>query len=175
MAKTNIKMSEKPTLFSSKIMTEFSDISNRKQFAIDDCQTMITWYDKEKKNPRILFYSFQIIAIVFSAMTPIFILWDQLPKAVQALPAALVSIAVALNAVFKWRENWALRAHTAEALKRELMKYRARASHKYSQSLSEQEALDNFVDAIDTLTMNEVTEWKKIQTQISETQKGLNK
>ena len=168
-------MNEKQLYSTSKIMTEVSDISNRKQVAIDDCQTMIDWYDREKKNPRILFYSFQIIAVVFSAMTPIFILWDALPKAIQALPAALVSIAVALNAVFKWRENWALRAYTAEALKRELMKYRARASQKYNQNLNEQEALDNFVDTINTLTMNEVTEWKNIQTQISETQKGLNK
>jgi hypothetical protein len=77
--------------------------------------------------------------------------------------------------VFKWRENWALRAHTAEALKRELMKYRTRTSQKYNHTIDEQQALDNFVDTIDTLTMNEVTEWRNTQTQISETQKGLNK
>lgn len=156
-------------------LNDTSSINERKQIAIDDCQTMIAWYDRKKRIPRNLFYVFQVSAIVLSAITPILILWSELPKAIQALPAALVSIAVGLNAVFKWRETWALRAHTAEALKRELMKYRARASQKYNQNFSEQEALDNFVDTIDTLTMNEVTEWKNIQIQVSETQKGLNK
>lgn len=151
------------------------DISDRNQFAIDDCQSMIDWYDKKKRIPRNLFYVFQISAIVFSAITPILILWGELPKVIQALPAALVSIAVGLNAVFKWRENWALRAHTAESLKRELMKFSARASQKYNLNLSEQEVLDNFVDTIDVLTMSEVTEWKNTQIQMSEAQKGLNK
>ena len=131
--------------------SENSDIENRKQVAIDDCQKMIAWYDRKKRIPRNLFYIFQVSAIVLSALTPILILWSELPKAVQALPAALVSIAVGLNAIFKWRENWVLRSYTAESLKRELMKYRARASEKYNTKLNHQQALDNFVDAIDTL------------------------
>ena len=51
--------------------------------------------------------------------------------------------------------------------KRELMKYKARASKKYNQNLNEQEALDNFVDTIDVLTMNEVSEWKELQVQVA--------
>ena len=102
------------------------------------------------------------------------ILIEDTPKFIQALPAALVSIAVGMIAVFKWRENWALRAFTAEALKRELMKFQSRSSKKYHSTLDDQEALDNFVEVIDVLTMNEVSEWKNIQFQSSKTQKKLN-
>lgn len=64
--------------------------------------------------------------------------------------------------------------HTTEALKIELMKYKAHASKKYNQNLDEQEALDNFVDTIDSLTMNEVSEWRNSQIQTSDSQKSIN-
>ena len=147
------------------------DFRERNQVALDDCNRMIAWYDRKKRIPRNLFYVFQVGAIVLSAIIPILILWDELPKAIQALPAALVSIAVGLNAVFKWRDNWATRAHTAEALKRELMKFQSRTSARYSLSLNAQQALENFVESIDSLTMNEVSEWKNMQIQAAETSK----
>lgn len=154
-------------------MDAISNINERKQVAIDDCKKMISWYDRKKRISRRLFYLFQVSAIVLSALTPIFILWSELPKAIQALPAALVSISVGLSAIFKWRENWAIRAYTSEALKRELMKYQARASKKYNETLSEQEVLDTFVETIDTLTMSEVSEWKDMQFQATKGQKSL--
>jgi hypothetical protein len=141
------------------------DITSRRNVAIDDCQLMINWYEKNKRIPRRFYYTSQTSIIVLTALTPVLILWTDLPKPFQALPAALASIAAGLSAVFRWRENWVLRAHTSEALKRELVKFKARASENYSAALDQQKALDNFVNRIENLSMNEVSEWRVLQLQ----------
>ena len=141
------------------------DLDQRRQLALDDCQVMITWYEKNKRTVRTLFYISQVCIIVLSALTPILILWSDLPKPVQALPAAIASICAALNAVFRWRENWVLRAHTSEALKRELLKFKTRTSEEYRADLDDQQALANFVARVESLTMSELSEWRGLQTQ----------
>ncbi|MDQ3743965.1 MAG: DUF4231 domain-containing protein [Acidobacteriota bacterium] len=141
------------------------DVRARRQLAVEDCQKMIDWYEKNKRIPRRLYYTSQTATIVFSALTPVLILWTEMPKALQALPAALASIAAALAAVYRWRENWVLRAHTSEALKRELVKFRARASEHYRAGLDDQTALDNFVSRVESLAMGEVSEWRLLQLQ----------
>jgi hypothetical protein len=142
-----------------------NDIKMRQKVALDDCQTMIAWYDKNKRTARTFFYVSQICTIVLSALTPVLILWSEVPKPLQALPAAIASIAAALNAVFRWRENWVLRAHASEALRRELVKYKARVSEKYQADLADQTALNNFVTCIESLSMNELSEWRVLQLQ----------
>jgi hypothetical protein len=92
-------------------------------------------------------------------------LWSDVPKALQALPAAFASVAASLNAVFRWRENWSLRSHTCEALKRELLKFRSRASEEYDAGLDDQKALSNFVKRVEQLSMNELSEWRALQSQ----------
>jgi len=145
------------------------DFSERKQIAIDDCQGLVEWYERNKRTPRILFYLSQVSTIVLGALTPVLILWSEVPKPVQALPAALASVAASLNAVFRWRENWAVRAYTSEALKRELVKFKSRATEEYYASLDDQKALSNFVNRIEQLSMNEVSEWRNLQPQDQKT------
>jgi hypothetical protein len=142
-----------------------SDVEGRRALVVDDCQKMIDWYEKNKRVPRRLYYVSQTATIVLSAVTPVLILWEELPKAVQALPAAVAGIAAGLNAVYRWRENWVLRAHTSELMKRELVKFRARASEHYRADLGEQEAIDNFVGRIESITMGELSEWRVLQLQ----------
>jgi hypothetical protein len=141
------------------------DLDQRRQLALDDCQLMITWYDKNKRTVRTLFYISQVCIIVLSALTPVLILWSNLPKPLQALPAAVASVCAALNAVFRWRENWVLRAHASEALKRELLKFKTRTSEEYRADLDDQQALANFVARVESLSMNELSEWRVLQMQ----------
>jgi hypothetical protein len=141
------------------------DFIKRRQIAVNDCHAMIAWYDRNKRIPRNLLYASQVSTIVLGALTPVLILWSDLPKPVQALPAALASIAASLNAVFRWRENWTLRAHTSEALKRELVKFQSRASEEYDANLDDQRALTNFVNRTERLSMDEVSEWRILQLQ----------
>ena len=53
-------------------MNTNESFESRKQVAIEDCKNMIDWYDRKKRTPRKLFNTFQVSAIVLSALTPIF-------------------------------------------------------------------------------------------------------
>jgi hypothetical protein len=142
-----------------------ADIETRRQTALADCQTMIDWFNRNKRRARNFFYISQVCTIVLSALTPVLILWSDIPKAAQALPAAIASIAAALNAVFRWREHWVIRAHASEALKLEMLKFKTRTSEEYMAGLDDQKALSNFVTRIESLSMNEVSEWRALQLQ----------
>ncbi len=52
------------------------------------------------------------------------ILWSDLPKAVQALPAALAAVAAGLVGIVRWPHNKTRFSFTAEALKSEHVKWR---------------------------------------------------
>ena len=66
---------------------------SREQVALRRCDEQIRWYDRYSKREWRLFTLFQSAAIALAAATPVLILWSSVPKAVQALPAALASIA----------------------------------------------------------------------------------
>ena len=92
---------------------------SREQVALRRCEEQIRWYDRYSKREWRLFTLFQSAAIALAAATPVLILWSSVPKAVQALPAALASIAAGLVGTFRWLQNKTRFAFTAEALKSE--------------------------------------------------------
>jgi hypothetical protein len=59
------------------------NIKIRQQVALDDCQNMIAWYEKNKRTARTFFYVSQVCTIVLSALTPVLILWSEIPKPLQ--------------------------------------------------------------------------------------------
>ena len=89
---------------------------SREQVALRRCEEQIGWYDRYSKREWRLFALFQSAAIALAAATPVLILWSSVPKAVQALPAALASIAAGLVGTFRWLQNKTRFAYTAEAL-----------------------------------------------------------
>jgi Protein of unknown function (DUF4231) len=91
---------------------------------------------------------FQSAAIALAAATPVLILWSSVPKAVQALPAALASIAAGLVRTFRWLQNKTRFAYTAEALKSERILFETRRPPAA------------FVGRIEQITMTEVGEWR---------------
>jgi hypothetical protein len=132
----------------------------RHEQAVQRCQEMIAWYDKTKVTQRELYRWSQILAVVLSGLTPILILWNELPKPLQALPAALAAIVTALNGIFQWKDNYTRFAYTGEALKSELFKFQTRTTVDYARDVDDQQALENFVYRIEQLRENEVTDWR---------------
>jgi len=137
-------------------------LNPRREEAVRRCQEMIGWYETAKRTHRILYQTFQTLAVILSGLTPILILWDALPKAVQALPAALAAVFTAILGIFQWRETYTRFAYTAEALKSELVKYQTRTTAAYNPGVGGQQALDNFVAQVELLLMNEVTGWQAL-------------
>ena len=130
------------------------------QQALQRCDALIQAYQRLKRNSRIRYQTAQILAIVFSGLTPVLILWTDLPKPLQALPAALAAIAAGLNGVFQWKENYIRFAFTVEAIQSERVKFKTRTTREYAAKLAEHEALENFVTRVETLVLREVSDWR---------------
>lgn len=135
---------------------------SRQQSALNRCQKLIDHYDKLRSYNRVLNQGCLIITIVFSGLTPILILWTELPKPLQALPAALASTAAVSNSIFNFRDKYVIFADTSEALKSERAKFETRTTKEYGTDLTDQKALDNFVNCVESLVIKERDRWRII-------------
>jgi hypothetical protein len=132
----------------------------RREFALRRVDEQIEWYETHSARQWWAFTVFQTAAVVLGGLTPVLILWSELPKAVQALPAALAAISAGLVGIFRWPHNKTRYSFTAEALKSERVKFATRTTSRYRHQLSDEQALDNFVARIEDIAMTEVTEWR---------------
>lgn len=138
----------------------------RKALAIKRCQENIDYYSKFTSIDAFCHHLFLALSILLSGLTPVLILWTDLPKAVQALPAALGAVAAGLPGVFHWREDWIRFGYTSELLKSELNKFETRSTKTYSLRLGQEVALDHFVQRTEKIILSETSEWR---TQVLET------
>jgi len=132
----------------------------RRAFALGRADEQIAWYESHSSRQWRAFAVFQSAAVVLGGLTPVLILWDAVPKAVQALPAALAAIAAGLVGIFRWPDNKTRYSFTAEALKSERVKYATRTTALYGRDRSDDEALESFVARIEDISMTEVAEWR---------------
>ena len=135
-------------------------LDSRNEAALRRCNEQIGWYEKYSKREWLLFVVFQSAAVLLAAMTPVLILWSSVPKAVQALPAALASVAAGLVGTFRWLQNKTRFAYAAEALKSERVLYTTRTPPHYGPELTDDAALAAFVVRIEEISMTEVSEWR---------------
>jgi hypothetical protein len=134
---------------------------------MERCDGQIAWYEDQSKRKWRLYAVFQSGAVLLGAVTPVLILWSNLPKAVQALPAALASVAAGLVGTFRWLENKTRWAYTSEALKSERVLFTTRTPPRYGLELTEDAALAAFVSRIEEIAMTEVLQWRAEFTQAS--------
>jgi len=129
----------------------------QREQALKHCQRQIDFYEKAKRKSRLSFQISQTLAVTLSGLTPILILWTELPKPIQALPAAVAAIMVGLNGTFQFRENWTRFALGGQALRTEKIKFKTKTSRAYS--VDDSHALENFVSRINEITANEISDW----------------
>src|SRR4051794_9303217 len=58
-----------------------ADVECRQQRAVARCDDQIDWYERQKRSKRWLYWTFQNAVIVLTALTPILILWANVPAA----------------------------------------------------------------------------------------------
>src|SRR5215207_3499810 len=91
----------------------------REERAIARCKHEIGWYERQKRNKRWLYWIFQNAVIVLTALTPILILWANVPAVestgwpwldehkpsalLTAVPAALAAMLAAIMSSYQWR------------------------------------------------------------------------
>jgi Protein of unknown function (DUF4231) len=147
-------------------------IDEREAAALRRCEDQIRWYERHSTRSWRWFALVQTAAVLLAASTPILILWSSVPKAVQALPAALASVAAGLGGTFRWLQNKSRWAYAAEALKSERVFYERRASPHYGPEVWEEEALSAFVRRIEEVSMAEVSEWQSDLSRLASSDTG---
>ena len=94
----------------------------KKEQALKECERLEESYGSAATGFQWAYFLSQFIAVVFSGITPILILMDNIPKHFQAAPPALASIAAGLS-VYNWRLNWTRNKITSESLKNERLNF----------------------------------------------------
>jgi len=141
-------------------MEDLDDFQSRQSKALEYCKKRMDWYGKHRDRNRIAFQMSQGMALTLSGLTPILILWSDLPKTIQALPAALAAILTGLNGIFHWRDNYIIFAYTWNHLANEKIKYATRATGDYGLNVDKESGLSNFISNVDKHIINEVEEWR---------------
>jgi hypothetical protein len=100
----------------------------------------------------------QTAALLLSGVTPVLMLWDALPKALQALPAVLASVAAGVLGTFRFRDNQGRWAFAQETLEHELFNFKNRIGPAYPRGIDPQVALARFVKAVEDLVINETAD-----------------
>jgi hypothetical protein len=130
--------------------------------ALRRAEDLEKWYMHVRDLHRNLYHVFQGGAILLGALTPVLILVDTLPKALQALPAALSAICVGLIGSFHWKDNWMRCSLMAELVRSERTQFLT-GTGVYSGD--EPERLDYFVKSLEKIAVQEVSEWRGLHTQ----------
>lgn len=136
-----------------------SDFKRREQKALEHYDFLVKWYDDHKKRNKVAYWISYTVSISFSGLTPILVLWSNLPEPIKALPAALAAISVGLNGIFQFHEYYRLFAWASLQFTQEKSKYLSRASEKYNDQVDDEVALSNFIQGIDDIIQIETSTW----------------
>ncbi|NAW56942.1 MULTISPECIES: DUF4231 domain-containing protein [unclassified Vibrio] len=140
-------------------------MDNKSQNVEERYWELLHWFDKHKTSSRVFYYLFQIITILFSALTPIVILaeLDAPYNLLEAVLPAMAAIAASIQALFKFNETWVSRAEASERLKSEFIYYKSRIGPLYSENITQNQVVGNFLDRIEEINRLERSVWVSIQ------------
>lgn len=135
--------------------TEFSKVD----FALEYCNTLVKYYERQRRINRNAYYISQVSAILFAGITPIFILIPRIPPNIQAMPPIIAALSTSLS-IFRWHENWVQCKNTEEDLEFEKLKFIVKATKVYA-DVNEDVAISNFLDSVHTIHKSHLREWTK--------------
>jgi hypothetical protein len=150
---------------------ELVSTGDRRKKAVERYNYSVRWFERTKRDARVLYYIFQVAVIVLSGITPLVILATDSKLAQAAFPA-LAAICAGILGIYQWHESWRHRATTLEALKSEYVKFDTRSGDDYALTLTEDEAISRFVLKMEDILGGEVSEWKQLRTPKSEPRTG---
>jgi hypothetical protein len=131
-------------------------LESRRERALKFCDKKLKDYRRERTWNHWAFVGFRAVAIVLGAITPALIL-ATLPKWVQALSAAIVTVATAMITIFQWREEWVRSSVTTQQLEFERQNFSLQTT-PYAPSLGAEEALSLFMSRIESIIQADIAE-----------------
>ena len=150
--------------FSSEDMIDVDPFT----LATQRCDSLIDWYNKTKRQHRLLHQFFRSTAIILGGLTPVLVLIQAMANEdvtkntltiLIALFPSIAAIITGFDGLFQWKDNYIRMAQTAEALKSERIKFLTRTTRRYAKDKDDDKALDNFVSNVERIVLQERTDW----------------
>lgn len=160
----------------------------RRENAVKYCANLIEYYKASQRLNRICYYIVQLSTIIFSGITPVLIVISTnstnnlLPyldiiapwaKWLSIILPALAAILASISTSIPLQRNWISSKITKENLEAELQAFRLGATDLYrvydatdsNEKKRKQKVLDNFIDRVNKIHLQEVTQWAQLQLQ----------
>ena len=140
---------------------EIKQIPDASKIVIEHCKKCERYHKLAATSFRWGYFLSQFAAVVFSGITPILILMDNVPKYVQAIPPAIASISAGLS-VYNWRLSSVRSQRAATLLENERLNFELRVGKCYSHSLASEAAIANFMKNVMQVQNQVLDEWEKV-------------
>ena len=132
------------------------DEAQREARAVNHCEARVAWFVKHKDLALYPYYALQMAILILTAITPVLILVEGIPKPLQALPAALAAIAAGAIGIAQMRETAGAFEVTATQLKAELLLFQTRAG-VYARVA---DPTGQFIETIARIESETTAEWR---------------
>lgn len=157
----------------------------RREDAAVYCAKLIEYYEDSQILNRSCYYIVQLSTIIFSGITPVLIVIGtnkNLPHIAEVKPwadwlsiilPALAAILASISTSVPLQKNWINSKITKENLEAELQAFKLGATDLYrfygetgsDKTIREQNVLDTFIDRVNKIHIQEVTQWAQLQLQ----------
>ena len=152
---------------------EKNPIIPAREKALQYCQELIEDYKKTRRDARNIYYTFQLLTVVFSGITPILVLVDKLEagqawlKWLPVICPAIASIVASIVTSFPFQENWISANTTVELLEAEQEKFILGVTSAYrcydiadetQRQQKAKAAIENFISQVNSIHLKQLQE-----------------
>jgi hypothetical protein len=139
-------------------MTNQTDPTNdARQLALERCDELIRWYDRNKRQQRLLDNTLQTSVILAAGLTAFAAAIESWPKWAIVLPAVVTTVATGLSTNFRFRTKYVNFASAGERLRWVKLRYQVRSET----SPSDKKSLEEFVNGMEGIVSAELAEWRE--------------
>jgi hypothetical protein len=128
-----------------------------RELAIERCDELIDWYQKNKDRQRILDNVLQTSVILAAGLTAFAAAIETWPKWAVVLPAVITTVATGLSTNFRFRSKYVNFAWAGERLRWVKLRFQIRSSA----SPADSRCLEQFVDGMEAIVSAELAEWRE--------------
>lgn len=134
-----------------------ADQDSASTLAMERCDQLIAWYERNKRVERILDNLLQTVVIASAGMTAFAAAIEAWPKWAIVLPAVITTVATGLSTNFRFRSKYVAFATAGERLKWVKLRYQIQSVD----APGDPTALEEFVNGMEAVTSAERAEWRE--------------
>jgi conflict system pore-forming effector with SLATT domain len=128
-----------------------------RELALDRCDDLIKWYERNKSRQRVLDNVLQTSVIVAAGLTAFAAAIESWPKWAIVLPAVITTVATGLSMNFRFRTKYVNFASAGERLKWVKLRYQIRSEGAPTDTRN----LEEFVNGMEAVVSAELAEWRE--------------